>query len=253
MSREEFENWYKEKTKHYKNGLNWFEYKARHLISNTSVPYEEANELISCTVEAILAELDKITVEKSLDSYFFIWMKNLLFNKFVHVNRRFCCEDDFSKGIYDIEVENYNLESDKKQEKNLEILKSRAESEEEKLVLNTLLSGGYAKDTGLNSIKRTQIMKKLKGEPPKRYYKLSSEKLPHEKKSKAKEGAKMGRPKEYSGVVCIKDEKIFKLYPDANSVKNDGFSPTVVRRCLKGQLKQHKGYVWKLLKDVQNE
>ena len=45
MTIQEFEKWYNEKSKHYRGGHNWMQYKARHFISKSSFSFEEADEL----------------------------------------------------------------------------------------------------------------------------------------------------------------------------------------------------------------
>jgi len=243
MTKEEFEKWYNEKSKHYRDGHNWMQYKARHMISKSSLSYSETDELVSRTIEVILADLENLNVHTSLDGYFFMWMKNIFTNKFLVPRKRVCCEGDFTN--YNIAQEDYDMQIERDRIKMLNELNSRVETEEEKQVLNTLLTGGKLTDIKIDPTKRANIVKKIKGIPivekPKKVY-----------KSKAT-GAKMGRKVTYDGVACIKDGKVFKMYPDLKSVKTDDFTPDIVRRCLNGQAKSHKGFTWELVKNLQNE
>jgi hypothetical protein len=66
----------------------------------------------------MLENLEKIKKE-TVDSYCFLTMKNLMFNKLLYHNRKLCCEGDFSE--YEVESPEYDTEKDKKQE---ELLKS---------------------------------------------------------------------------------------------------------------------------------
>ena len=243
MTIQEFEKWYNEKSKQYRGGHNWMQYKARHFISKSSFSFEEADELVSLTVEAILENLEKIDISTSLDGFFFIWMKNLFTNKFLHPRKKVCCEGDFTD--YNIVQEDYDMQIEKDRVKMLNELNSRIETDEEKQVLNTLLTGGRLMDVKIDPTKRANIVRKIKGLPIK-----EKPKKPY--KSKAT-GAKMGRKVTYDGVACIKDGKVFKMYPDLKSVKADDFTPDIVRRCLNGQAKSHKGFTWELVKNLENE
>lgn len=237
----EFEDWYKIKSARSKEGDSWLEYKAKHLLSGTNISFEETREIISITIEQLLEKVKSIN-PITIDSFCFIIMRNLITNKYFNYRKKISCEEDFTE--YEIANSEYDIDKDKQTEENLKLLNSRAETKEDKLVLMTLLSGGFIKDTGINSKKAVNIVRKLKGMEEKKY------KYKQVRKSRAKSETEKGRPNEYQGIARLKDDKIEKVYQDIKSVKIDEFTPELVRRCLKGELKQHKGYIWKLVSNL---
>lgn len=224
MTIKQFEEWYLEKRKRYKQSDSWLVYKSKYLLHSMGLDYYNIEELISITVEKMLIDLENIDI-KTVDSYAFFVMKNAMLNNIYHHNKKVCCEGDFSE--YNIKNEEYSEELYHKQ---VEILQNRIENEDDLLVYNTLISGKMLKTLPFYGLKTTNIVRKLKDLEPiknKKIYKPT--------------GKMKGREKKYVGIKATNGTTI-KYYSEIKHVTQDGFTPELVRRCLKGEIKQHKEY-----------
>lgn len=243
MTITEFEQWYR-------NKQEWLKYKARYLLSTIGWNYNDIDELISLTVEEMLLNLENIKLE-TVDSWVFFTMKNNMYNKLTYHTRKFCCEGDFSE--YNIKNEEYDEKYDESYEKMSKILENRVENEQDLIVLNCLKNGNKLNTLNIPARKISNIVKKLKGlEPLKRIYKSKAKGLPkgRPKLNKIKEK----KMRIYKGVAKLNDKlEIIKVYPSANYVYIDGYSRESVSKCCNGKLKSHKGYIWKFIKDIDEE
>ena len=241
MTIKQFEEWYLEKRKRYKQSDSWLVYKSKYLLHSMGLDYYNIEELISITVEKMLIDLENIDI-KTVDSYAFFVMKNAMLNNIYHHNKKVCCEGDFSE--YNIENEEY---SEELYHKHVEILQNRVENDDDRLVYNTLISGKMLKTLSFYGLKTTNIVRKLKGLEP----------IKNKKISRAK-GLPKGRPKlnkikekkmrTYKGVLKMTEEgKIEKAYASANDVIIDGYTRESVSKCCNGKLKSHKGFIWKFV------
>ena len=222
MTKQEFGWWYSSRKV-------WLQNKARAIISASTVSYSETDELIAITLEHLLSRVESINPD-TLDGYCFIAMKNCFFNNFTNPKKwEVCCGDFNHVNTADVK---YDYEEDIKFVTLCNTLSERATTEDAKNVLNALKNGSAAKSTGLNSFRIKKAYSLLKGKQI-------------EKKERGK-GNVNGAPVKYKGIVGEDSNGNKKFYPKVRSTKADGFTPALVRRCIKGELKQHKGYVWKI-------
>lgn len=59
----------------------------------------------------------------------------------------------------------------------------------------------------------------------------------------------------YNGIARILEGKIDKCYHRIVDVEKDGFNRTTISKCVNGKLKSfyHKGYIWKYVKNLEND
>ena len=227
MTKKDFGDWYK-------NKKPWLQYKARYLISKTRLDFNEVEELISFTVEELLNRLPEIKSE-TIDSYCFFCMRNMLQNKMIHPKRNETCCDSFIENTNVVTV--YNMEEDNKLEKLIGVISGRVESEEDLIVFKAMQDGVALTSLGLNSYQVNKSVKKLKGMLVKKERKKGIINNPN------------GAPLKYVGFSARDINMVlFKVYPDLESVAKDGFTPELVRRCLKKGGGNHKGLFWNLNK-----
>ena len=56
----------------------------------------------------------------------------------------------------------------------------------------------------------------------------------------------------YEGIAMLKDGKIERVFPDYNSVVNNGYSRSQVSACCNNKAYSHAGFEWKLIKNLNN-
>lgn len=221
----------------YKQNKGWLEDKARYFISTSTWGFENINELISITVEELLHNREKLKVE-TLKEYTFFVMRSCFYTVFVNKRQvRNSCYDEVLDELYTENKAEYDFERDEKEEKQVEIIYNRVKTENDLMVFDGLLSGNLASKKGKKvkiSLTAQQIhysLNKLKGIPPKKTVYKST-------------GMLKGRIKKYVDIKATDLQGNIKYYSDLNQVKKDNLTPELVRRCLKGNLKQHKGYTF---------
>ena len=230
----EFEEWYK-------NKQEWLEYKSRYLLSTIGWSYNDIDELISLTMEEMLEKLESIKIE-TVDSWVFLTMQNLMYNKLTYHTRKFCCEGDFSE--YNIKNEEY---SEEHEQKLLKIIENRIKDEKDLLIVNTIKQGKPLQSLGFDASKRMRLLKGLAPLKHKKIYKSTGNPKGRPKLNKIKEK----KMRIYKGVAKLNNDlKIIKTYASANDVYIDGYSRESVSKCCNGKLKSHKGYIWKFVKDL---
>lgn len=227
MTRENFEIWYKDKKP-------WLQYKARYLISKTRLNFSETEELISATVEELLNNLSIIRTE-TFDSYCFFCMRNTLRNKLMYPRRGEVCFDSIIENT--VLTTEYDFEADAKVEKLVMTIKERIETKTDLVVFNAMKDGVLLSSLGLNSYQVAKSRKRLKGLEQKKERKKGIINNPN------------GAPLKYTNFSARDINMVlFKVYPDLESVAKDGFTPELVRRCLKKGGGNHKGLFWSLNK-----
>lgn len=219
MQINEFENWYNSKKR-------WLEYKSKYLISTNKGSFSDVNELISLTIEQMLINLENINIE-TVDSYCFLTMKNMMYNKILYPYKHsFCCDDftnyDEEDVPYKEEISNFELNYTK----NKEILQKHVSLNKNKKIYqiaSLILKGKTNKEIENMGYNRGLIA--------------------------ATSNIKINNAKSNTKGVVRKDENNnFKYYPSVLSVKTDGFDPSTVSKCVLGKIKKHKGYTWEYIK-----
>lgn len=229
MTIKEFEKWYIE-------NKSWLEKKARFLLSKTKLPYSETQELISVTMEDLLHRLDIINLE-TMNSYCFFAMRNSMYNQLIYPKRNECSDEYSTLNIPD---EEYDSSYEERIQQLSKILDTRVKTDDDILVMEAIKNGKPLYSTGINSFRIKKSMCNLKN--------IGREKAKNYRKKK---NIPSGRKQIYQGIIG-KSPQDTKIYPNIKSVQKDGFTPELVRRCIKGELKQHKGYIWNYTNKLNN-